>query len=264
MWVSSEKQDPSDSTNLVQELPFSFCSDDTDRLVPFVYHDPRMLKMLVARRMVTDISPSVYRYGASSREEPPSLILTPEEIPHYIHMPTGPSARALTTIKPAAHFPTAGTLKAQELTQTRNEQEKTTENSDDGKTDSLQASSGVVIAALNRIPVLEEALDEEDEAPRLSQLISSSVRTFELVYDCEGTHEDGKPLKSKKPLTSLLLSSSGRKAKYDLGEVYIPKLESIYGKLDYQILQDNRPSFLLDELPKTVASKHNVELSARP
>jgi hypothetical protein len=257
MWVSGEMQASSDCTDLVQELPFSFCSDDTDRLIPFVYHDPRLLKMLVERRMVTDVSPSVYRYSASSREEPPSLILTPEELPHYIHMPAGPSARALTTIRPAAHFPSAGTLKAQKLTQVRDEPKSPIEK-DDAK---MEREAGRVVAELKRIPVLEEALDEEDEAPRLSQLIPSNPRTFELIYDSEGTLEDGtfKP----KPLTSLLLSSSGIRSRYDLEEVYIPKLESIYGKLDYQILQDNRPGFLMDELPKMLSSDPNREFSVQ-
>jgi hypothetical protein len=270
MWVANEN----DSANIarqIQELPFSFCSDETDRLRAYCYKDPRILKMLVDRRMVTDISPSIYRYSRS-REEPPSLILGPEEIPYYIHMPTGASARGLSSIKAAAHFPVGGTLKAREVVPKEDidihekinrggpvqmpllEQEipitprayglgqlrKDKENGIITGEQKNNTSSWPPLAALKKIPTLEEPL-EEDEAERLSQIISRNVRTFELLYDSEKG-------------TKVLLSSSSETAGDDLESVYIPQLESVYGKLDYELLSDKRPEFVVEELPRIVDS----------
>ena len=54
----------------------------------FQYRDPRMLLELIDRRMVEDISEYLSRY-TGSRLEPPSFIVTPEELKSYIHLPVG-------------------------------------------------------------------------------------------------------------------------------------------------------------------------------
>jgi len=265
MWVGNENS-PTSIAHQIQELPFSFCSDDTDRLRAYLYRDPRVLSVLVDRRMVTDISPSIYRYG-HSREEPPSLILSPDEIPFYINMPTGASAKGLASIKAAPHFPVGGTLKAQEVTpredigafdkssreecvqlplfepETRRAPKiqvlgQLRENEENGSNAEQNDSTPrwPPLAALKKIPTLEEPLEEE-EAQRLSQIISRNVRTFEVLYDSEKG-------------TKVLLSSSSETAGDDLESVYIPQLESVYGKLDYELLSDKRPEFVVKDLPR--------------
>jgi hypothetical protein len=258
MWVANEGTSKS-IANQIQELPFSLCSDEIDRLRAFWYSDPRILTMLVERRMVNDVSPSIYRYDRS-REEPPSLILTPDEIPYYIHMPSGVSSKGLSSIRPAPHFPVGGTLGIRNLMprtepfegrdslqlplpQTRpslramnfpvgpgEHQRKKDERWNDGGL-GLPA-----IAVLKKIPTLEEPLEDE-EVQRLNQIVSRNVRTFELLYDSEKG-------------TRLLLSSSSETAGDDLESVYIPELESVYGNLDYDLVSDNRPEFVVKELPR--------------
>lgn len=281
MWVADEK-DASKGVHQLQELPFSSCSDEIDRLRPFLYRDPRILRMLVERRMVTDISPSIYRYS-HSREEPPSLILCPEEIPYYIHVPTGASAKGLDSIRPGIHFPVGGRLKAGEVTPTLGvdafdifglrkddsaptpstetaaqqfsivqvlEQRQQKEN-DEGIGDQIDRTPrGPSVAALKKIPVLEQPL-EEDEAQRLSQIISRNIRTFEILYDSEGVLDERS---KRRAVTALLLSSSSEPSRYDLESVYIPQLDSIYGKLDYELLSDKRPRFVVEELPRIITS----------
>lgn len=267
MWVANENSSAS-IAHQIQELPFSLCSDETDRLRAYFYRDPRILRMLVDRRMVTDISPSICKYGRS-RNEPPSLILSPDEMPYYIHMPTGASAKGLSSIKPAAHFPVGGALKAGEVvpkkridvyeksdagspaqspllesvtprspeTHRSGQLHQDTKNERDCE-ECNDTSDWPPLAALKKIPTLEEPL-EEDEAQRLSQIASRNVRTFEVLYDREG-------------VTKVLLSSSSETAGDDLESVYIPQLESVYGKLDYELLSDKRPEFVVEELPKIV------------
>src|SRR2546422_3270680 len=45
-----------------------------------------MLAELVERRMVVEVSPYIMSY-ASSRLEPPSFLITQEEVPYYLHLP---------------------------------------------------------------------------------------------------------------------------------------------------------------------------------
>ena len=75
-------------------LPFDHCSDEHDSLAVFQYRDPRMLLELVDRRMVVDISEYFDRY-TGSRMEPPSFLVTPEELQSYIHLPAGEVAESL-------------------------------------------------------------------------------------------------------------------------------------------------------------------------
>ena len=88
MWVTD-----SDSKS-IGTLPFDHCSDEHDSLAIFQYRDPRMLLELTDRRMVEDISEYLSRY-TGSRLEPPSFIVTPEELKSYIHLPAGEGVESL-------------------------------------------------------------------------------------------------------------------------------------------------------------------------
>jgi hypothetical protein len=81
MWVS-------DVPDSAYALPFDHCSDEHDSLALFRYRDPRILLELVDRRMVVDISKYFDRY-TRSRLEPPSFLVTPEELQSYVHLPAG-------------------------------------------------------------------------------------------------------------------------------------------------------------------------------
>src|SRR3989441_8989138 len=71
---------------MLSQLPFKDCHDEFDRLGVFVYRNPWMLAELVERRMVEDVSSYIMSY-ASSRLEPPSFLITQEEVPYYLHLP---------------------------------------------------------------------------------------------------------------------------------------------------------------------------------
>ena len=71
---------------MLSTLPFKDCHDEFDRLGIFVYRNPWMLAELVERRMVGDVSSYIMSY-ASSRLEPPSFLITQEEVPYYLHLP---------------------------------------------------------------------------------------------------------------------------------------------------------------------------------
>ena len=73
MWVCDKGASSPNS------LPFDHCSDEHDSLAVFQYRDPRMLLELVDRRMVVDIAEYFDRY-TRSRMEPPSFLVTPEEL----------------------------------------------------------------------------------------------------------------------------------------------------------------------------------------
>ena len=274
MWVANENN-PASAVHQIQELPFSLCSDETDRLRAFTYRDPRILKMLVERRMVTDVSQSIYRYGRS-REEPPSLVLTPDELPYFVHMPTGASAKGLVSIRPAAHFPVGGTLKARDVMPREDNRESSKESVDDSSSEQLVVVSkvneqlgqptrdmdseghvgkfrkkGPKIVALKKVPTLEEPL-EEDDALRLSQIVSRNVRTFELIYDSKGGLAEGF---KQDAVTRVLLSSSCETSEDDLEGIYIPEIESVYGKLDYELVSDPRPGFVMRELRDIVVGR---------
>ena len=92
MWVSDE---PDSSSHA---LPFDHCSDEHDSLAVFQYRDPRMLLELVDRRMVADISEYLDRY-TRSRLEPPSFLVTPEELQSYVHLPAGELAASLRSLE---------------------------------------------------------------------------------------------------------------------------------------------------------------------
>lgn len=185
MWVGDEAN--------IYDLPFSHCYDEVDHLDEFVYKDPRMLVELIERRMVTDITPYIRKYGGS-RLESPSFIITPEELPTYIHLPAPPSSKALSSINWGL---TAGSI---EVGQAWTEEAE--------KPRALSQMMEVIT-----LPKLEEPLSKE-AAPRLKHLYSSVQRTFEILYD-NGS-------------TKIILTS---KSDTDMFQ-YKSHLESMYGPID--------------------------------
>ena len=185
MWIGDEAN--------IYDLPFSHCYDEVDHLDEFVYKDPRMLIELVERRMVTDITPYIRRYGGA-RLESPSFVITSEELPTFIHLPTPPSSKALSSVNWGM---TAGSIEVGKAW--TEEQEKP------------QAMSQIMEAVT--LPKLEEPLSKE-VAPRLKHLYSSVQRTFEILYD-NGS-------------TKIIFTS---KSDADMVQ-YKSHLESMYGPID--------------------------------
>ena len=89
MWVGEKDQ--------LRDLPFSQCADEVDSLKMFTFHDPRMLIDLVERRMVTDIGRYIAGY-TGSRLEPPSFLITVDELPYYANLPWGKYVRAIKSV----------------------------------------------------------------------------------------------------------------------------------------------------------------------
>ena len=185
MWVGDQRS--------LQSLPFRDCHDEFDRLGVFVYRNPWMLVELVERRMVEDVSSYVMSY-ASSRLEPPSFLITQEELPYYIHLPVVKEMRFLRSIAWKQHSP--------EVREGKVEGSKSASRSLSPRT-----------VRLGRVPWIGEPL-KEAEIERLSLVPSSEIRSLELVFD--GFRTD-----------IVLSSESGR----DMGE-YIRNLESVYGELE--------------------------------
>ena len=74
---------------LEEILPFSHCHDEIDRLAVYEYYkEPRLLLELVDRRIVTNISKYFESY-TGARREPPSFIVSADELPSYVHIPSG-------------------------------------------------------------------------------------------------------------------------------------------------------------------------------
>jgi hypothetical protein len=154
MWVS-------DDPDSITALPFDHCLDEHDSLAIFQYRDPRMLIELVERRMVQDISKYLDGY-TKSRLEPPSFIVTPEELQSYVHLPAGETALSLSSL--GSGTSTRGFALA--------------------SVDGEEANRGEVSSSLVRlveVPKMEKALEDVSVQP-LAHLASSTVRTFELVY----------------------------------------------------------------------------------
>ena len=146
----------------LQSLPFRDCCDELDRLGLFVYRNPWMLAELVERRMVEDISSYIASY-TSSRLEPPSFLITHEEIPYYIHLPVVKEMRFLRSVAWKQHSPGVREGKVE------------------GTASAIRTMSSRVVR-LQRAPWIGEPLKEAD-AERLSLVASSSVRTFELAFN---------------------------------------------------------------------------------
>jgi hypothetical protein len=210
MWVGS--QDPRQTI----ALPFEHCADEHDSLALFLYRDPRMLLELVDRRMVEDISWYLDSY-TGSRVEPPSFLLTPEELPCYMHMPAGNLVGSLSS-------PSWGTFGRGLIrgNVTGESQAKSKEDIDAN------------LVRLLKVPKVEKPLEEREMEP-LGHLASATRRSFELVYS------------GKK--TDLLLTAETLE---DLRR-YVDTFDSVYGQLKYERF-DPLPPFLR-QLPALVGLK---------
>ena len=87
MWISEDDQESRRrATHLEEILPFSNSHDEIDRLAVYEYSDPRLLIELVNRRIVTDLS-KYFRSYTGARVEPPSFIISADELSSYVHNP---------------------------------------------------------------------------------------------------------------------------------------------------------------------------------
>jgi hypothetical protein len=201
MWVSGKEQ------NSLNTLPFDHCTDEHDSLAVFQYRDPRMLLELVHRRMVEDISKYLDGY-TGSRLEPPSFIVTPEELQSYVHLPAGERTESLCSL-------TWGTL-ARGFTRGKIVGQKGNSGAQDTVTTTL--------VRLTKIPKVEETLEDSAVQP-LTHLASTTVRSFEMVYS------SGK--------TEILLSAET----VDEMRKYVDLFDSTYGQLKCERF-DPLPDFL--------------------
>ena len=128
------------------------------RLPPYQYSDPRLLLELVNRRIVTDLSKYFQSY-TGSRVEPPSFILSADELPSYVHIPSGKQADKVQSI-------TWGTASIAPLISMKKAE---------------SALERVCILRTRELPRWEEELDDKISS-RLSLLASTTERSFELVY----------------------------------------------------------------------------------
>ena len=203
MWVGDPRS--------LSSLPFKDCHDEFDRLGLFVYRNPWMLAELVERRMVEDVSSYIMSY-AHSRLEPPSFLLTQEEIPYYLHMPVAKQMAFLSSVRWKQHSP------------------EVDEGEVEGGEPKATAGNSSVLR-LRKVPWISEPL-KDAQTERLSLLPSLSVRGLELLF------QDGR--------TELLLSSSSEQGVRDYADV----LASVYGELDFAGASP-KPEFL-KQLPAIV------------
>jgi hypothetical protein len=108
---------------------------------------------------------------------PPTLVLTTEELPYYIHLPTGAVADSLKSLTET--FGSAvdkGTTRKTPFQIGGGQQE--------GGDEEAERKESFRVAALQKFPVLEKKLEEASSA-RLKHIASSSKRSFELVYSKE-------------------------------------------------------------------------------
>ncbi len=208
IWVG----DPSQMSG----LPFRDCYDEHDRLSVFAYRNPWMLSELVERRMVEDISSYITNY-ASSRLEPPSFMITQEEVPYYLHFPVARQSDFLKSVSWKQH--TA----------------EVREGDVEGDEPRVEAAHSKVLR-LTKVPLISEPLKEK-EVERLSLLPSPTVRSFEIAF------AGGR--------TEIIFSS---RTERDTRE-YVGVLESVYGELDVAE-SSPRPEFLR-EIPRLVGAERN-------
>ncbi len=208
MWVGDPR--------LLTTLPFKDCHDEFDMLGVFVYRNPWMLVELVERRMVENVSSYVMGY-ASSRLEPPSFLVTQEEVPYYLHLPIAKQTDFLKSVSWKQH------------------PAEVREGGVEGDEPRAEEARSKVLR-LTRIPWISEPLKEK-EVERLSLLPSPTERGFEIVF------EDGR--------TEFVLSS---RTERDAGE-YVGLLESVYGELDVTAAS-SEPDFL-KQIPRIVGLERN-------
>jgi hypothetical protein len=210
MWVNEP------SSKSIATLPFDHCSDEHDTLAIFQYHDPRMLLELIDRRMVEDISEYLSRY-TGSRLEPPSFIVTPQELMSYIHLPAGEEAESL--LHSVRWGPSKKAFGKGQL----------------GRQQPAYSGGPPTVPGelvrIAEVPRTKEILDDSEILP-FSHLSSPTVRTFEIVYS------GGK--------TEILLSA---KTLDDMGR-YADLFNQVYGELEL-VKADPNPAFL-QELPGIV------------
>ncbi|HEV2138499.1 MAG TPA: hypothetical protein VGR53_06625 [Nitrososphaerales archaeon] len=185
MWVGDPR--------LLSALPFNDCYDEHDRLGVFVYRNPWMLVELVKRRMVEDVS-SYFMSYVSSRLEPPSFMITQEEVPYYLHLPIAKQTDSLKSVSWKQHSAEVREGTVEGVSSKAN----------------LPHSNLVKLA---KVPLIGEPLKEKD-TERLSLLPSTRVRGFELLFT--------------RGRTEIFLSSESER---DVRE-YVGILESVYGELD--------------------------------
>jgi hypothetical protein len=179
-----------------------------------------MLPELVNRRMVEDISKYLDDY-TKSRVEPPSIIVTPEELVSYVHLPAGERVDSLTSM-------TWGTS-ARGLT--RGKMNDGEAGDETGKQDDKPRVTGTIVK-LSRVPKIEKVLIESEIQP-LAHLASNTVRTFELIYSSEKTE--------------ILLAA---RTEDDMTK-YLDLFDGVYGQLTYEKIDDAIPGFL-KQLPHVV------------
>ena len=196
MWVGDPRH--------ISSLPFKDCYDEHDKLGTFVYRNPWMLSELVERRMVEDVSAYVLGY-ARSRLEPPSFVITQEEIPYYLHLPVAPQSSFLKSVSWKQH---------------------STDIREGGVEGGERRREGTPakLLGLTKLPWIGEPLKDK-EVERLSQLASSTVRGLEVVF------ENGR--------TQVLLSTRSERD----AQEFVGVLESVYGELDLAPAAE-KPEFL--------------------
>ena len=203
MWVG----DP----GLLSALPFKDCFDELDRLGVFVYRNPWMLVELVERRMVEEVS-SYFMSYTSSRLEPPSFMITQEEIPYYIHLPIAKQTDSLKSLSWKQHSAEVR----------------------EGMVEGVSSRTSLPhsnLVKLAKVPLIGEPLKEKD-TERLSLLASTAVRSFELLFT--------------RGRTEIILSSESEREVRE----YVGILESVYGELDV-VAAPVIPDFLR-EVPRIV------------
>lgn len=202
MWVSSKEG------SSIGALPFDHCADEHDGLALFRYRDPRMLRELVDRRMVTDIREYLERY-TKSRLEPPSFMMEPEGLVSLVHLPAGEAVESFSSVSWGNSARGYDRAKV----------------GDNAKPDSgLREDITSNIVRLAEVPKMVKILEDSSMQP-LVHLSSATVRTFELVYSAGHTE--------------VFLSAETVE---DMRK-YASLLDSVYGDLDL-IAAEKIPAFL--------------------
>ncbi len=140
------------------DLPFNRIGDAIDRLDEFVYSDPRLLLELVNRRFVEDLSPWARLYGGA-RNEPPSFLITPEDLPYYVHFPCGKFTDSTGSLDYTMHSELPALVHHV----------------------ALPRSVGGTAMKIVKVPKLDLPLDEA-QAAMLSNLATSKRRSWEFIY----------------------------------------------------------------------------------
>ena len=158
MWVSDEPES-------IYALPFDHCSDEHDSLTRL----PGTATRGCSSNSSTGGWSSTYREYfdryTKSRLEPPSFLVTPEELQSYVHLPAGETAASLRSLE--------GGTSTRAFILASIAGEKAISGSGD------DISSELV--RLVKVPKNEKTLEDTSVQP-LAHLAAPTVRTFELVY----------------------------------------------------------------------------------